>query len=216
MCALLTQVIATGLCRVIPLSALQGINITWMKKSIATIVLCLFITVMIPAQVPIATPPLKPVIGMTEQHLYYPANFIHVYSATVNGVLYATYSYNVSTVKNDLAEGSITCWLLEEWTDAGRGWLLGQYRSMGFDTTGMGRLHYLYYPICFLYDDPVTLEPYYAWQYEYIVKGGGEVCDYDKKVITFVNSSSRYARIDETKQEPFLRLAEALKTKYNL
>lgn len=187
-----------------------------MKKTIAIIALCLLAAGMLPAQVPIATPPGRPVIGMTEQHLYYPSNFIHVYSATVDGVLYATYSYNISTVKNDLAEGSITCWLLEEWTDAGRNWLLAQYRAMGFDTAGMEGLHYLYYPICFLYDDPVTLVPYYAWQYEYIIKGGGEVCDVNKKVITFVNSTSRYARIDETKQEPFLRLAGALKTKYNL
>ena len=187
-----------------------------MKKILLSSVFVLLLSLTVRTQVPVPVPPGRPLIGMTEQHLYYPSNFIHVYSATVDGVLYATYSYNISTVKNDLAEGSITCWLLEEWTDAGRNWLLAQYRAMGYNTTGMEGMHYLYYPICFLYDDPVTIEPYYAWQYEYIIKEGGEVCGYDKKVLTFVQSSSRYARIDETKQEPFLRLAGALKTKYNL
>ncbi|MBK8951909.1 MAG: hypothetical protein IPM85_05955 [Chitinophagaceae bacterium] len=186
------------------------------KKNLLPLILSILLPLTGNTQVPVPVPPSKPLVGLTQQHLYYPANFIHVYSATVDGVLYASYSYNVSTVKNDLAEGSITCWLLEEWTAAGRVWLLAQYRTMGYDTTGMGGLHYLYYPITYVYDDPVTLEPYAAPQYEYIVKEGGEVCGYDKKVITFVNSSSRYARIDEVTQVPFLRLAEALKSKYNL
>lgn len=187
-----------------------------MKKSIASITLCLLIAGVLTAQVPLPTPPGKPLVGLTEQHLYYPFNFIFVYKATVNGVLYATYSYNVSTVKNDIAEGTITCWLLEEWTDAGRDWLLGKYRSMGINTTGMEKLHYLYYPIRFLYDDPYETKPYDATQYEYLFLEGGEACDYDKKIITYVKSSGRYVPIDVLKQEPFLQLAFALKTKYNL
>lgn len=168
------------------------------------------------SQAPEVVLPSRGPVSITQQHLYYPNNFIYVHSATVDGVLYATYSYNISTVKNDLAEATITCWLLEEWTEAGRAWLLKHYRSMGYNTDGMEKMHYLYYPICFLYDDPFSIDPYYAWQYEYIIKEGGEVCDHDKKYITYVSSTSRYARIDEATQLPFLRLAEALKAKYNL
>ncbi len=184
------------------------------------IILLLLLYLVLPsagfAQAPKVVPPGRPEIGITEQHLYTPGNFVKVHDLDISGTLYVTYYYNESTVKDDLIKATISCWLLEEWTDAGRVWLLNKYLSMGIDTAGFQHLRYLYYPITFLYADPVSGAFYDAYQYEYIINAGGEVCDGNRKIITYVSATSMFAGIDEKNQEHLLRLADALKKKYNL
>ncbi len=167
------------------------------------------------AQVPKAVPPGRPQIGITQQHLFTPGNFEKVMDLDIYGTKYVTYYYNVSTVKDDLVKTTIQCWFLEEWTEAGKEWLINKYLSMGIDTAGFHHLRYLYYPVTFLYAGPLG-EDLYAYQYEYLINEGGELCDENKKIITFVYSTSRFDTIDEKNQDQLLRLAEALKKKYNL
>ena len=187
-----------------------------MMKLIAILILLVNMPLTAYAQEPKATPPGKPLVGILEQHLYYPNNFVEVDRVWDDRGTLVTYYYNLATVVNDLGHATITVFFLEEFTDIGREWLLDHYRSIGSNTTGLKDLRYLYYKITLAYADAWGNGYQDPFDYEYIILPGGEACDSNKKILTSVQTTDEFRKIDEKNQMNYVHLASALKSKYNL
>lgn len=167
-------------------------------------------------QAPQVTPPGKPLVGILEQHLYYPNNFVQVDRVWNDRGTLVTYYYNSATAVNDLDNATITVYFLEEFTNIGRDWLLEHYRSLGIDTTGLKDIRYQYYKITLAYADAWGNGYQDPFDYEYIILPGGETCDSNKKYITGVQPVDKFRRIDQKYQMHYVLLASTLKAKYNL
>jgi hypothetical protein len=187
-----------------------------MKKLIAGLALFIVMPIMAYSQAPKAMPHGRPLVGMLEQHLYYPNNFIEVDRVWDDRGTLVKYYYNVATLVNDLGNAEITVWFLEEYTDIGREWLLNHYRSIGINTTSLKDLRYHYYQITLAYADVRGNGYEDPFDYEYIILPGGETCDSNKKYLTFVQPVDKFRRIDHKNQMHYVHLASALKNKYNL
>jgi len=78
-------------------------------------------------------------------------NFKKLSALTDEHVRYYFYEIPVS---HDNEHGEITAYLLEEYTEAGRQWLVDAYSKAGMDISRLTTLKYIYYPLTLVYNDP--------------------------------------------------------------
>jgi hypothetical protein len=183
------------------------------KRPVLIIIFGLLVSLLGTAQAPRATPPGFPTIGLLEQHMSNIGNFYKISALTDE---YVRYYFNVIPVSNDKDHGEITVYFLEEYTEAGRQWLVDAYAKAGRDISRLTTLKYIYYPITFVYVDPWgnALEDPFA--YEWVIRSTGEICDSNRKIIASFDGTSEFQKINIHSHMHYALLASELKNRFNL
>jgi len=169
--------------------------------------------------IPQATPPGKPLIGMLEQHLSHKENFLLMAEVKdVNGNLAISYYINRATEKDTPETFSIELWFLEQFTDIGRDAYIKWQREHGADVSRFGDVKFIYQHLEIIYADewgnPLPPEEYLVSQLG-ATEVGGEVCDSNAKVIEYIRPTPP-TRIDLRTQPKMLVLFKYLKVTHNI
>ncbi|MDH7494047.1 MAG: hypothetical protein QHH44_09170 [Candidatus Saccharicenans sp.] len=140
--------------------------------------------------IPRATPPGFPTVGMLEQHLTEGiGNFVEVDRIWDDKGDIVRYYFNSKYVKHDVDHKLITVWFLEEYTPRGRDLAIADWKAGGVDVERLKDFKYRYYQITLAYADDWGKVYVDAFDYRFALVAGGEVCDLKMKIIYLMPST---------------------------
>lgn len=165
---------------------------------------------------PKATPPGFPTVGMLEQHMSEGVgNFVEVDRIWNDSGDLVHFYFNSRHVKHDVDKKIITVWFLEEYTAQGRDLCIANWKSQGVDIEPLKDFKYRYYQVSLLYADSWGQVYEYAQQYELAVAAGGEVCDSKMKIV-YLMQSAPFQKLTIEDHMHYIHLGEKLQDRYNL
>ncbi|MCX8161271.1 MAG: hypothetical protein N3G18_10155 [Candidatus Saccharicenans sp.] len=167
-------------------------------------------------EIPRATNPGFPTVGMLEQHMNEGiGNFVQVDRVWNDSGDIVRFYFNSKYVKNDVEKKIITVWFLEEYTPQGRDNSIANWKARGVDVEQLKDFKFRYYQVSLSYADSWG-QPYeYPQQYEFAILAGGEVCDSKMKII-YLMSSSPFQKVTIEEHMHLINLGGKLKEWYGL
>lgn len=140
-------------------------------------------------EIPRATPPGFPEVGMLAQHMNEGiGSFVEIEPVwDKQGDIIRCY-FNQNHVQHDKEKKIITVWFLEEYLPRGRDYFIADLKSKNENVEALRDFKYKYYQISFAYADEWGKPYEYALEYGFAILAGGEVCDSKMKIITLMDA----------------------------
>ncbi len=178
------------------------------------LLVCLLSAAEAQQEIPRATPPGFPEVGMLAQHMNEGiGSFVEVDRVWDDQGDIIRYYFNQNHVQHDKEKKIITVWFLEEYLPRGRDDFIADLKSRNMDVEAIRDLKYRYYQISFAYADKWG-QPYKHYlEYEFAIVAGGEVCDSKMKIITLM-AAVPFQKLLDTDFITFYHLSQRLKERY--